>query len=390
LIFNDYGKGMIERDTLKEAVAAALAANPVVAILGPRQCGKTTLARAIAAAREDCEYFDLENPVDVGRLSAPMQALAPLGGLVIIDEIQRRPELFELLRVLADRPNGGAAFLVLGSASPHLVKGVSESLAGRVGFVDMTGFTLAEVGRTRWQQLWARGGFPRSFLASEDETSYAWRQDFIRTFLERDIPQLGITVPAETLRRFWTMLAHYHGQLWNGAELARALGSSEPTARRYLDILSGAYAVRVLPPWFENLKKRQKKSPKVYIRDSGLLHALLSVEAHRDLQAHPKLGASWEGYVLEQVLAAVPVRDAYYWGTHSGAELDILVFRHGRRYGIEIKHADAPTMTKSLRVAMEDLQLHRAAIVYPGDLAYPIDDKVSVIPIAQIETAFND
>ena len=380
---------MIERATLTEAVADALAANPVVAILGPRQCGKTTLARAIAAAREDCEFFDLEDPVDIGRLSAPMQALTPLRGLVIIDEIQRRPELFELLRVLADRPDRQAVFLVLGSASPHLVKGASESLAGRVGFVDMTGFTLAEIEAADWKQLWTRGGFPRSFLASGDEASYAWRQDFMRTFLERDIPQLGITVPAETLRRFWTMLAHYHGQLWNGAEFARALGSSEPTARRYLDILSGAYVMRVLSPWFENLKKRQIKSPKVYVRDSGLLHALLSVESHRDLQAHPKLGASWEGYVLEQVLATVPVRDVYFWGTHSGAELDVLVFRHGRRYGIEIKYADAPTMTKSLRVAMEDLRLHRAAVVYPGDRAYPLDEKVNVIPVSQIETAFS-
>ena len=381
---------MIERTTLMEAVASALAANPVVAILGPRQCGKTTLARAIAAAREDCEFFDLENPVDVGRLSAPMQALTPLRGLVIIDEIQRRPELFELLRVLADRPDGQATFLVLGSASPRLVKGASESLAGRVGFVDMTGFTLDEVGTADWKQLWTRGGFPRSFLASDEGASYAWRQDFMRTFLERDIPQLGITVPSETLRRFWTMLAHYHGQLWNGAEFARALGASEPTARRYLDILSGAYVVRTLPPWYENLKKRQIKSPKVYVRDSGLLHALLSVETHRDLQAHPKLGASWEGYVLEQVLAAVPTRDVYFWATHGGAELDVLVFSHGRRYGIEIKYADAPTMTKSLRVAMEDLRLHRASIVYPGDRAYPLDEKVRAIPITQIETALDD
>ena len=381
---------MIERNTLSEAVASALATNPVVALLGPRQCGKTTLARTIAATREDCEFFDLEDPVDIGRLTAPMQALAPLRGLVIIDEIQRRPELFELLRVLVDRPDNKAVFLVLGSASPHLVRGASESLAGRVGFVDMSGFTLAEIGRDNRLALWTRGGFPRSFLAAGDEASYAWRQDFMRTFLERDIPQLGIAVPAETLRRFWTMLAHYHGQLWNGAEFARALGASEPTARRYLDILSGAYVVRTLPPWYENLKKRQIKSPKVYVRDSGLLHALLSVETHRDLQAHPKLGASWEGYVLEQVLAAVPTRDVYFWATHGGAELDVLVFSHGRRYGIEIKYADAPTMTKSLRVAMEDLRLHRASIVYPGDRAYPLDEKVRAIPITQIETALDD
>jgi len=344
----------------------------------------------IAATREDSEYFDLENPVDIGRLSAPMQALAPLRGLVIIDEIQRKPELFELLRVLADRPESNAVFLVLGSASPRLVKGAFESLAGRVGFIDMSGFCLAEVGHEHRQALWARGGFPRSFLASSDDVGYAWRQDFMRTFIERDIPQLGIAIPSETLRRFWTMLAHYHGQIWNGAEFARALGSSEPTAHRYLDLLCGAYMVRALPPWYENLKKRQVKSPKVYIRDSGLLHALLSIETHRDLQAHPKLGASWEGFVLEQVLAAAHTRDVYFWATHGGAELDLLAFKHGRRYGIEIKYADAPTMTKSLRIAMEDLQLHRASIVYPGDRAYPLDEKIRVIPVSQIETAFDD
>jgi len=259
-----------------------------------------------------------------------------------------------------------------------------------VGFVDISGFSLAEIGQARRQELWARGGFPRSFLAAGDEASYAWRQDFMRTFLERDIPQLGIAIPAETLRRFWTMLAHYHGQIWNGAEFARALGSSEPTARRYLDLLCGVYMVRALPPWYENLKKRQVKSPKVYIRDSGLLHALLSIETHRDLQAHPKLGASWEGFVLEQVLAAARTRDVYFWATHGGAELDLLVFKHGRRYGIEIKYADAPTMTKSLRIAMEDLRLHKATIVYPGDGAYPLDEKIRVIPVSQIETAFDD
>ena len=381
---------MIERNSLNRAVVNALLSNPVVALLGPRQCGKTTLARLVAATREDCEYFDLENPVDIGRLSAPMQALGPLRGLVIIDEIQRRPELFELLRVLADRPERSAAFLVLGSASPRLVKGASESLAGRLGFVDMSGFNLAEIDHERGHELWSRGGFPRSFLASGDDASYVWRQDFIRTFLERDIPQLGMAISAETLRRFWTMLAHYHGQIWNGAEFARATGSSEPTVRRYLDVLCGAYVVRALQPWYENLKKRQVKSPKVYVRDSGLLHALLSIESHRDLQAHPKLGASWEGFVLEQVLAAVRPRDTYFWATHAGAELDLLVFQHGRRYGIEIKYTDAPTVTKSLRIAMEDLRLHRASIVYPGDRAYPLDEKIRAIPVSEIETAFDN
>ncbi len=381
---------LIQRNKLEKTVAQGLERNPVAALMGPRQCGKTTLARMIAAGRDDCEYFDLENPVDISRLSAPMQTLSRLRGLVTIDEIQRKPELFELLRVLADRPESPAKFLVLGSAAPHLVKGVSESLAGRVGFVDMSGFSLAEVGRERLSQLWLRGGFPRSFLARADAASFAWRRDFIRTFLERDIPQLGITIPSETLRRFWTMLAHYHGRVWNGAVFARSLGISQPTVRRYLDILSGAYMIRVLPPWFENLRKRQVKSPKTYLRDSGLLHALLSIENRRDLEGHPNLGASWEGFVVEQALDAAGTKDAYFWATHAGAELDLLVFRHGRRYGIEVKYADAPTLTKSLRIAMEDLHLDRAAIVYPGDREYVLDHNVRVIPVWRLGSFFED
>jgi len=332
---------MIPRPSALSRVKTSLRAQPITALLGPRQCGKTTLARMIAAEKP-CEFFDLENPVDARRLSQPMQTLEELRGLVIIDEIQRRPELFPILRVLADRPDDPARFLLLGSASPQLVRGTSESLAGRVGFVDLSGFDLSEVGTDRRTDLWVRGSFPRSFLAPDDTASIQWRDDFIRTFLERDVPQLGITVPAETLRRFWTMVAHYHGQVWNAAEFSRSLGTSENTARRYLDIMSGAFMVRVLPPWFENLRKRQVKSPKVFLRDSGVLHALLQLPTLADVRGHPKPGASWEGFALEQVLATIRSRDVYFWATHGGAELDLLWLAGGKRYGFEFKYADAP------------------------------------------------
>jgi predicted AAA+ superfamily ATPase len=337
------------------------------------------------AEREPCTYFDLESPVDIRRLSAPMRALEGLSGLVVIDEVQRRPDLFELLRVLVDRPGNPSRFLLLGSASPQLVKGVSESLAGRLGFVDLSGFDLSEVGADQCQRLWVCGGFPRSFLADDQSASMMWREDFIRTFLERDIPQFGITIPAETLRRFWTMVAHYHGQVWNAAEFARSLGTSENTARRYLDILAGAYMVRVLPPWFENVSKRQVKAPKIYIRDSGILHALLQLPTLADIQGHPKIGASWEGFALEQVLGAVGTRDAYFWATHAGAELDLLVMVRGKRYGLEFKYADAPGRSRSMHVAIEDLRLEHLWVVYPGEEEYSLDDRISVVPVDAVQ-----
>lgn len=357
--------------------------HPVAALLGPRQCGKTTLAKMLAE-QETSVYLDLENPVDVRRLSAPMRVLEELSGLVIIDEIQRQPSLLELLRVLVDRPKSNARFLLLGSASPQLIRGVSESLAGRIGFVDLSGFDLREVGPEKYTSLWIRGGFPRSFLASDDSNSIAWREDFIRTFLERDIPQFGITIPAETLRRFWTMVAHYHGQVWNAAEFARSLGTSENTARRYLDILAGAYMIRILPPWFENIKKRQVKAPKIYIRDSGIFHCLLQLPTVSDLQGHPKLGASWEGFTIEQLLTITESRDAYFWATHSGAELDLLVMIGGKRYGFEFKYSDAPGHTRSMSVAIQDLKLERLWVVYPGNQEYALDAKTFVIPVRSI------
>ncbi len=286
-----------------------------------------------------------------------MRTLEELSGLVIIDEIQRRPDVFELLRVLVDRSHNPARFLILGSASPGLVKGVSESLAGRIGFIDLSGFDLREVGPEQRSRLWIRGGFPKSFLADDDISSMTWREDFIRTFLERDIPQLGITIPAETLRRFWTMISHYHGQVWNASHFARSLGTSEKTARRYLDILAGAFMVRILPPWFENIRKRQVKAPKIYIRDSGIMHALLQINTMADLQGHPKLGSSWEGFCLEQVIGGKGTRDDYFWATHAGAELDLLVTVAGKRYGFEFKYSDAPGSSRSMHIAIEDLEL---------------------------------
>jgi len=374
---------MLPRPRVIERIDETFRVHSVAALLGPRQCGKTTIARMIARQRPSV-YFDLENPIDARRLEAPMRALEKLKDLVIIDEVQRLPKLFELLRVLVDRPDNQARFLLLGSASPYLVKGVSESLAGRIGFTDLSGFDLTEIGAGQHERLWLRGGFPRAYLADDDPTAMLWRDAFIRTFLERDIPQLGITIPAETLRRFWTMIAHYHGQIWNAATFARSMGTSENTARRYLDILAGAYMIRVLPPWFENIRKRQVKAPKVYIRDSGVLHALLQLQTLTDLQGHPKLGSSWEGFAIEQIICALETRDTYFWATHAGAELDLLVMAQGKRFGFELKYADAPARQRSMLIALEDLHLDHLWVVYPGNQAYALDDRISVIPVADI------
>jgi len=365
-----------------KALKTALANNPVAVLLGPRQCGKTTLARRLA---EDmpATWFDLERPADCAKLENAELILSSLTGLVVIDEVQRRPELFTVLRPLADRPQSNTQFLLLGSAAPDLVKGVSESLAGRAGFVDLGGFELADVGAAKQERLWLRGGLPRSFLARDDKTSLDWRQDFIRTFLERDMPQLGIRIASTALMRFWTMLAHYHGQIWNGAELARSLGVSEKTVRSHLDLLTGAFVLRQLAPWYENVGKRQYKAPKIYVRDSGLLHALLGIEDRLGLAGHPKYGASWEGFALEQVLSAAGTRQAFFWATHSGAELDLLWFAGGRRYGVEFKCADAPVMTRSLHIALGDLKLERAWIVYPGNDSYPVHQRVRVCPLSE-------
>jgi predicted AAA+ superfamily ATPase len=380
---------VIRRTALERDVRTGLRESPVVALVGPRQCGKTTLARQIARGRS-ADYFDLEDPVDLGRLAAPKLALDSLRGLVVIDEIQRKPDLFELLRVLADRRRTPARLLVLGSASPRLIRGLSESLAGRVRVVEMGGFDLREAGPDRFPSLWLRGGFPKSFLASSEARSLAWRNDFMRAFLERDVPQLGITVPTPTLRRFWAMVAHFHGQIWNAAEFARSLGSSEPTARRYLDILTGAYVIRQLPPWFENIAKRQVKSPKIYVRDTGLLHALLSLRTRKHLMEHHKYGASWEGFAVEQVLSLARPPEAYFWATHAGAELDLMIVRDGERLGFEMKCADAPTVTKSMGIALEELGLRRMFIVYPGPKSYRLAPKIEVVSILDLPAALRE
>lgn len=372
---------MIERSDLVRQVLSGLKSSPITALLGPRQCGKTTLARVIAQQQETV-FFDLEDPESQARLSNPKLALEGLRGVVIIDEIQRQPGLMGMLRVLADRNPLPARFLILGSASPDLMRQASESLAGRVLFVDMSGLSLREVGDKAWKKLWLRGGFPPAFLAESDRGSLKWRQDFIRTFLERDLPQLGVRVPGEMLRRFWTMVAHYHGQIWNASEIGASLGVSHHTTRHYLDLLTGAFVLRQLPPWFENVGKRVVKSPKVYIRDSGIFHALMGVEDEGALQGHPKLGASWEGFALEQVLGVTDWRNAYFWATQSRAELDLLLLAGGKRWGFEFKYADAPVMTKSLHIAVADLKVERAWVVYPGQQSYPLAGNVEVVPLA--------
>ena len=375
---------LIDRPIAIDRVQSAYRVHPAVALLGPRQCGKTTLAHIISDKEPEVSFFDLEKAVDQRRLETPEQTLSRLGGLVVIDEVQRQPQLFEALRVLLDRPDSETRFLLLGSASPSLIKRTSETLAGRIGLVDLAGFDMNEIPPVQWQTLWQRGGFPRSFLAPDDSASALWRENFIRTFLERDIPQLGITIPAESLRRFWRMIAHYNGHIWNAAEFARSMGTSERTARNYLDILQGAYMLRVLTPWHENLKKRQVKSPKTYVRDTGLLHALLELESFDALSGHPKIGASFEGFVIEQILSCLDTRSASFWATHGGSELDLLVSIAGKRYGFECKYNDAPGVTRSMRTAIQDLQLEHLWVVYPGNEDYELDESVSVLPIWMI------
>ncbi len=374
---------MIPRNRLLYLVRRALKRSQVVAILGPRQCGKTTLARQIVPPGVP-EYFDLEDPRDLQRLQEPMSALENLRGVVVIDEVQRRPELFPILRVLADRTPLPARFVLLGSASPPMLRQSSESLAGRIERILMSGFCLEETGVDAHARHWLRGGFPRSFLAEDDEASYQWRREFVQTFLERDLPQLGLSVSSLTMHRFWSMVAHYHGQVWNAAEPARSLGIGQTTVRRYLDLLSDLFMVRQLPAWHENLKKRQVKSPKILFRDSGLLHLLLGIADGAELLRHPKCGASWEGYVVEETIKAFEPEQAYFWATHQGAELDLLLELRGKRYGVECKRADAPSLTRSMSIALDDLRLERLAVVYPGPRRYAIADRIEAVPLPEV------
>lgn len=372
---------MINRPDVLSQITAALVQSRVVALIGPRQCGKTTLARKFVPP-DSVNYFDLEDPLSLARLSQPMTALQDLTGTVVIDEVQRFPGLFPVLRVLADRTPLPAKFLILGSASPDLLRQSSESLAGRISIVTMSGFCLKEVGTQAQNSLWRRGGFPLSYTAPSEEASLAWRKDFITTFLERDVPQFGINIPATTLLRFWSMLAHYHGQIWNKAEIAKATAISERSAGRYVDLLQDLFMVRLLQPWFSNLAKRQVKSPKLYIRDTGMLHTLLNIRTEQELYNHPRSGASWEGFAIEETLKAVRPEEAYFWAKHSGAELDLLMIKDGKRIGVECKRMDAPTMTPSMHSALAELDLNRLVVIYPGNKKYPLSTKVSVLPVS--------
>lgn len=372
-----------------DLLARRLKEAPVGAIVGPRQCGKTTLARQYARREgaDPVHRFDLEDPRDLAKLEQPMLALEALHGLVIIDEVQRRPELFPVLRVLVDK-QPKTKYLILGSASRDLLAQSSESLAGRISYLELGGFALDSLPEDATERLWVRGGFPRSYLATSADASFQWRQDFITTFLERDVPNLGLRIPAKTLRRFWMMLAHYHGQIFNAAEIGRSLSVSDATARRYLDLLSGTFLIRQLQPWFYNTQKRLVKRPKIYFRDSGLLHALLSLTQRDEVLGHPQLGASWEGFALEQAIRHLNLREqqVFFWAVHTGAELD-LVFQHkGKLWGIEAKYGDAPTLTKSMHAAMDELSLARLWVVYPGSKPYELSPRVAVVPIRQLDT----
>lgn len=374
---------MIERSALKSRIDSALARSRIVSLLGPRQCGKTTMARLFVPP-ESLNYFDLEDPLSLARLEEPMTALKDLKGLVVIDEVQLRPELFPILRVLADRRPLPSRFLILGSASRQWLRQSSESLAGRMETITLTGFSLSEVGLKNQAGHWLRGGLPLSYLAGSEEDSFSWRSAFIRTFLERDLPMMGIGASPNTLMRFWSILGHYHAQVWNSAEPARSLGVNESTARRYLDLMDGLYMVRQLMPWHANLKKRQVKAPKVYFRDAGILHCLLGIRSEKELFTHPKCGASWEGYVIEEAIKALQPQEVFFWATHNGAELDLLMIIGNRKIGLECKRVDAPRLTPSMRTALKDLELDRLIVVYPGEKAYPLSEKVEAVPLSMI------
>jgi predicted AAA+ superfamily ATPase len=382
---------MITRTSLSRTVQQALDRNRVVALIGPRQCGKTTLARQFVLP-DSVNYFDLEDPLSLARLDQPMLALKDLRGLVVIDEIQRRPDLFLVLRVLSDRDPLPARFLILGSASPALLRQSSESLAGRLATITMSGFSLEEVGTENQSLHWRRGGYPLSFLAASEGESLEWRKNFIQTFLERDVPQFGLRIPATSLFRFWSMLAHYHGQIWNASEAGRTLNVNPNTARHYVDLLQDLFMVRQLQPYFANLGKRQVKSPKIYIRDSGLLHYFLSIRSEQELYLNPRSGASWEGYAVEETLRAVNPDEAYFWATHAGAELDLLLLKQGKKIGVECKRVDAPKLTQSMKIAMQDLQLDSLVVLYPGSQIYPLAEKITALPLEEIvipDAAFN-
>ncbi len=378
---------MIPRRDHVQAVRRRLRTYPVVGIVGPRQVGKTTLALDVAqAARGPVHRFDLEDSRDLDRLTDPIASLDRLRGLVILDEVQRRPDLYPALRVLADRRPRPARFLVLGSASPALLHQTSESLAGRISYHELGGLGIEEVGTRSLDRLWLRGGFPRSFLAKTDLESLEWRRELVHSYLERDLPVLGSPAAPEALRRFWTMLAHVHGQLWNASDLARSFAVSDKTVRSYLDFLASTYMVRILPPWFENLAKRQVKAPKIYFRDSGLLHYLSGIVTAEDLAVHPRLGASWEGFAIEEVIHRMGARaeECFFWRTHTGAELDLLIVRGMSRVGFEFKRSPSPGVTPSMKIALADLRLTRLFVVHSGAEKYSLGPSIDAVPLVRI------
>ncbi len=370
----------MQRKAYLNRIAGEFRIHPICALLGPRQVGKTTLARMYVEeyCKEKVEFFDLENPLDLARLENPMLTLSRLNNqLIVVDEIQRRPELFPVLRVLVDEPKANRKFLILGSASRDLIRQSSESLAGRIGYTELMPFSLEEI--PDCELLWLRGGFPLAYLASNSQDSYQWRQSYISTFLERDIPNLGFHIPPEQIRRFWLMLAHYHGQIFNASEIGKSLGISDQTARKYLDILVGTFMIRQLTPWFENLGKRQVKSPKIYFRDSGILHALLGIRDETQLNIHPKLGAFWEGFALEEIIrqAHATVEECYFWKVQGGAELDLLIIKDGKRIGFEVKYTDRPKITPSMKIAYEDLKLDHLYLIFPGKVSFPLAEHIT-------------
>jgi hypothetical protein len=377
------------RKRLVSSVQEALRRSRCVGLVGPRQCGKSTLAREVAGV-DAAAYFDLEDPVSEARLRDAKLALEPLSGLVVIDEVQRRPDLLPLLRVLADRDPLPARFLLLGSAAPELLRHASESLAGRIEFIEMRGFTLDETGDAQARQLWSRGGFPLAYLAANDRDSLKWRNAFLQAFVERDLRQLGVDLPPATVRRLLTMLAHYHGQTWNASEVGRSLQLSHTTVKRHLDLLTGALLVRQLPPWFENVGKRLVKAPKIYLRDTGLLHALLGLQTLADVESHPVLGASWEGFSLETLIAWRDEPAAYFWGTHGGAELDLCWMSGPRRLGVECKYTSSPSVTKSMRVSLEDLALDHLYVVHPGRGLFPLADRITAAGLSDMRAILAD
>ncbi len=378
---------MLERTKHEKTLRERLDDYPVVGLVGARQVGKTTLARKIVRQwPEPTHFFDLESSDDIFRLADPLFALSSLRGLIVLDEVHQMPDIFATIRVLADRDSNPAKFMVLGSALPELLKQTSESLAGRISYHELPGLNVSETGIEHSEDLWLRGGFPKSFVAANQSKSNRWRKDFIRTYLERDIPQFGIRIPGISIERFWMMLSHYHAQVWNGSEIGRAFGVSHTTAQRYLELLQSTFMVRCLQPWHANIKKRQVKSPKVYIRDSGIAHSLLRIKTFEELICHPKVGATWEGFVIENLIQILDLddRDCYFWSTHSGAEIDMIVNSGGRLRGFEIKRTSSPGVTRSIRSALSDLDLERVDVVYPGNESYALSDRVNAVAVSDI------